>query len=163
MEIVSIKEHHYPIVSAIYADGIATGKATFETQVPSWEIWDKSHLSVCRIAVMEQEQMLGWAALSPVSSRCVYGGVAELSVYVATAARGKGVGQILLNHLISDSEANGIWTLQAGIFRNNNASIALHQKCGFRTIGHREKIGKLGEQWMDNVLMERRSKVVGVS
>ena len=160
MKVIQIKEHHYPTISAIYAEGIETGKATFETEVPSWEDWDESHLKICRIAAIEEDQILGWAALSPVSSRCVYGGVAELSVYVATHARGQGVGKLLLNKLILESEANGIWTLQAGIFRNNEASIALHEKCGFRMIGYRERIGKLGDQWMDNVLMERRSKVI---
>ena len=160
MKIIPIYEEHYPAVSAIYAEGIATGKATFETKVPSWETWDKSHLKTCRIAVSVEDQIIGWAALSPVSSRCVYSGVAELSIYVAANARGQGVGKLLLNKLILESEANGLWTLQAGIFRNNKASVALHEKCGFRMIGYRERIGKLGDQWMDNVLMERRSKVV---
>lgn len=163
MEIIKIKKQHYPLISTIYAEGIATGTATFETEVPSWDSWDKSHLDSCRIAVMDGDQMLGWAALSPVSSRCVYGGVAELSVYVSAAARGKGVGSILLDKLIAESESKGIWTLQAGIFTNNVASIALHHKCGFRKIGYREKIGKLGNEWMDNTLMERRSKVIGVN
>jgi len=162
MHIIPLKEQHYPALSKIYAEGIATGKATFETDVPIWEVWNQSHLSACRIAAMENSQMLGWAALSPVSSRCVYGGVAELSVYVAASARGKGVGKFLLSELITQSEAINIWTLQAGIFTTNKASIALHEKCGFRIIGHREKIGKLGDHWMDNTLMERRSTVVGL-
>jgi len=162
MHIIPLREQHHPALSKIYADGIATGKATFETDVPIWEVWNQSHLSACRIAAMENGQMLGWAALSPVSSRCVYGGVAELSVYVAASARGKGVGKFLLSELITQSEAINIWTLQAGIFTTNKASIALHEKCGFRIIGHREKIGKLGDHWMDNTLMERRSTVVGL-
>lgn len=162
MEIVAIQKHHYPSISAIYAEGIATGKATFETNVPSWEAWDKSHLSVCRIAAMDHGKVLGWAALSPVSKRQVYRGVAELSVYVATSARGKGVGKLLLSTLIEMSEANQFWTLQAGIFTTNKASIALHEKCGFRIIGYREKVGKLGDQWMDNMLLERRSTLVGL-
>lgn len=162
MEIISIEEHHYPALADIYAEGIATGKATFETKVPSWEAWDSSHLKVCRIAAMEQEQMLGWTALSPTSKRDVYRGVAELSVYVAAAARGKGVGKFLLTHLIAQSEANKFWTLQAGIFSSNTASIALHQKCGFRVIGYREKIAQREGLWIDNTLMERRSTIVGV-
>lgn len=162
MEIVTLTEHHYPAVSAIYAEGLATGKATFETKVPSWEAWDNSHIKVCRIAAMEQSQMLGWAALSPVSKREVYRGVAELSVYVSQSARGKGVGKYLLSHLVELSEANNFWTLQAGIFSSNEASISLHKKCGFRIIGYREKIAKRDGQWMDNTLMERRSKVIGL-
>lgn len=161
MEIIAITKNHYPSVSKIYEEGIATGKATFETTIPSWQAWDKSHLQPCRIAAMEQDQMQGWAALSPVSSRCVYGGVAELSVYVAASARGKGVGKFLLTNLITISEEHQFWTLQAGIFSNNKASISLHEKCGFRIIGTRERIGKLGDTWIDNTIMERRSKIVG--
>ena len=162
MEIISIRKHHYPSVSTIYAEGLATGKATFETKVPSWEAWDQSHLKVCRIAVMDQNKMLGWAALSPVSKREVYKGVAELSLYVSESARGNGVGKLLLTKLIVESELNNFWTLQAGIFSSNEASINLHKKCGFRVIGYREKIAKRDGQWMDNTLMERRSKVIGL-
>lgn len=162
MKIISIEQKHYPALAAIYAEGIATGKATFETNVPSWEAWDISHLKHCRIAAMQNDKMLGWAALSPVSSRKVYQGVAELSLYVAAAARGKGVGKFLLTDLIEKSEANNFWTLQAGIFSTNKASIALHEKCGFRKIGYREKIAQRDGVWMDNTLMERRSNLIGV-
>ena len=162
MKIIKLESRHYPSVSAIYAEGLATGKATFETSVPSWEAWDQSHLSVCRIAAMDQDEMLGWAALSPVSKRQVYRGVAELSVYIATSARGKGVGKLLLTTLIERSEANNFWTLQSGIFTTNKASIALHEKCGFRIIGYREKVGKLNDTWMDNMLLERRSTLAGL-
>ncbi len=161
MVIEKITATNFDAVAKIYAEGLATGLATFETKVPSWEHWDSSHLPYGRIAAT-QDSMLGWAALSPVSSRCVYGGVAEVSVYVAAAARGKGVGKFLLDQLISISEANGIWTLQSGIMQANTASLKLHEKCGFRTIGYREKVAQLHGQWLDNVLMERRSKIIGI-
>ena len=119
-------------------------------------------LEVCRLVAVENERVVGWAALSPVSNRCVYAGVAEVSVYVASEARGKGVGQILLDKLVEESEKEGFWTLQAGIFPENESSIALHQKNGFRILGLQEKFGKMGEKWRDVVLLERRSKVVGV-
>lgn len=159
----TITENNFSNVAEIYNEGIATGMATFETSIPSWETWDQSHLPYGRISVLdENHQMLGWAALSPVSSRCVYGGVAEVSVYVADAARGQGLGSQLLKSLIAESEKNNIWTLQSGIFRENKASISIHSKCGFRMIGYKEKIGKLHGVWKDNVLMERRSKTVGI-
>lgn len=159
----TITEDNFSNVAEIYNEGIATGMATFETTIPSWETWDQSHLPYGRISVLDENgQMLGWAALSPVSSRCVYGGVAEVSVYVADVARGQGIGSLLLKTLISESEKNNIWTLQSGIFPENEASIALHQKCGFRLIGYKEKIGKLHGVWKDNVLMERRSKTIGI-
>lgn len=161
MEVIRFEESEFPAISRIYEEGIATGTATFETQIPTWENWNSSHLPFGRIAVREDKKILGWAALSPVSSRCVYSGVAELSIYVAGSARGKGVGKLLLTNLIEVSEANNIWTLQAGIFRSNTASLALHEKCGFRVIGYREKIGKLNNQWIDNILLERRSTLVG--
>ncbi len=162
MELVSIQKENYTEVAAIYAQGIATGVATFETTIPDWPHWDKSHLPFGRIAAISDQLMQGWAALSPVSSRCVYGGVAEVSVYIAENARGKGVGKFLLQALINESENNNIWTLQAGVFRENKASIALHEKCGFRIIGYKEKIGQLNGIWLDNVLLERRSTVVGI-
>ena len=155
---------HWPAVRAIYEQGIATGNATFETQAPEWEAWDRAHLTHSRlVAVDEAGTVLGWAALSPVSSRCVYGGVAELSIYIAAAARGQGVGQQLLRALITDSEANGIWTLQAGTFEENTASIGLHTQAGFRVIGHRERIGQHHGVWRNTVQMERRSSSVGVA
>ncbi|MBC6607419.1 N-acetyltransferase [Hymenobacter sp. BT188] len=153
---------HWPAVEAIYKQGIATGNATFETQSPSWETWDAGHLAHSRLVATDADSnVLGWAALSPVSGRCVYGGVAEVSVYVADAARGQGVGRQLLGALIVQSEKNGIWTLQASIFPENTASIHLHETHGFRVMGRRERIGKLTGVWRDTVLLERRSAIVG--
>ncbi len=161
MEIKSLIAEHYPQVAQIYEEGIATGKATFQTKAYSWEDWDKGHLNFCRFGAFQDDILMGWVALSPVSSRCVYAGVAELGIYVAEAHRGKGVGQKLLKTLVEESEKKGIWTLQAGIFAENTASIALHEKCGFRKVGFREKIGKLNNVWLDNVLMEKRSSFLG--
>lgn len=149
-------------VSKIYTQGIATGFATFETNTPSFEAWDAAHMTSCRIVATENEKVLGWAALSPVSSRCVYGGVAEVSVYVGSDSRGKGVGKLLMNNLIKESEAAGLWTIQSGIFPENTGSIALHKKAGFRYIGKRERVGKLDGVWKDNLLFERRSDAVGI-
>jgi len=156
-----MKVKDWDTVRAIYQEGIATGNATFETDVPAWEKWNASHLSDCRFVAREGDQIVGWAALSPASSRCVYAGVAEVSVYVAASARGRGVGTALLRALVAESERQGIWTLQAGIFPENEASIALHRACGFRTVGHRERLGQMRSVWRDVVLMERRSKVAG--
>lgn len=161
LEFGSIREDNYAEVVDIYLEGIATGMATFETQAPFWKEWEEKHLPFGNITLKEEGKIQGWAALSAVSSRCVYAGVAEVSVYVAAAARGKGVGRKLLYKLIDISEENNIWTLQAGIFRNNEASINLHKSCGFRVIGYKEKIGKLGNEWLDNMLLERRSTKVG--
>jgi L-amino acid N-acyltransferase YncA len=138
----------WPAVQAIYEEGIATGDATFETSTPSWEAWDAEHRS-------------DWAALSPVSGRCVYGGVAETSVYVASHARGRGVGKALLDALVRESEEQGIWTLQAGIFPENRASVDLHEGSGFRVVGVREKLGSLEGRWRDVLLLERRSRTIG--
>jgi L-amino acid N-acyltransferase YncA len=151
-------------VRSIYREGIATGHATFETDAPEWEAWNGSHLRDCRLVAKEKEEgrVVGWAALSPVSGRCVYAGVAEVSVYVAASARDKGIGKALLRALIEESERHGIWTLQAGIFPENEASIALHRACGFREVGRRERIGQMNGAWRDVVLMERRSRTVGV-
>ncbi|NJB36420.1 N-acetyltransferase [Croceivirga sp. JEA036] len=152
----------WPTVSKIYAEGIATGIATFETNVPSYEDWDAGHLKNCRWVATEANHLIGWAALSPVSSRCVYGGVAEVSIYIASNARGKGIGKQLLQQLILDSEDNGYWTLQSGIFPQNKASVALHITCGFRHLGTRERIAQTKEGiWVDNLLLERRSKIIG--
>lgn len=147
----------FPEVRRIYEAGIATGMATFETQAPGWETWNGKHLPCCRLVVRDGERLAGWAALSPVSSRPAYCGVAEVSVYVDPAHWGRGVGNALLDSLIPASEASGIWTLQAAIFLENEASVALHGKNGFRIVGTREKIGQLHGQWHDTVLMERRS------
>lgn len=151
----------WPRVAAVYREGIVTGEATFETEVPSREEWDAGHLPHSRIVAALGDASVGWAALSPVSGRCVYGGVAEVSVYVAASARGRGVGRALLRRLVEESEANGIWTLQAGIFPENEASVRLHEQCGFRRVGVRERLGRLRGRWRDVVLLERRSAVIG--
>lgn len=152
----------WPRVAEIYRDGIATGDATFEAAVPSWDGWDREHLERPRLVGRRAGEVLGWAALSPVSDRCAYGGVAEVSVYVSPDAWGTGVGRALLEELIRASEAAGIWTLQAGIFPENAASIALHERCGFRTVGVRERLGEMNGRWRDVVMLERRSNVAGV-
>jgi L-amino acid N-acyltransferase YncA len=144
-------------VRSIYLEGIATGNATFETDAPDWDIWDRNHLSFGRLVARDGKSVAGWAALSPVSSRCVYAGVGETSVYVTKSARGHGVGRLLLASLIDEAERNGIWTLQAGVFPENVSSIALHKTCGFREVGRRERLGKLNGVWRDVVLLERRS------
>ncbi len=165
----------WPAVREIYREGIATGNATFETEVPDWEKWDSSHRKDCRLVAVElidedlaeflipfsKLTVLGWAALSPVSGRRVYRGVAEVSIYVAVTTRGRGVGKELLQALVQESEINGIWTLQAGIFPENTASISLHKSCGFRKVGIRRRIGRLGDTWRDVILLERRSAMVG--
>lgn len=152
----------WPSVNAIYEAGIATKNATFETAAPAWETWDAAHLKDCRLVARANREVVGWAALTPVSGRCVYAGVAEVSVYIAETVRGQGVGKALLNALVVASERCGLWTLQAGILRENTASIRLHERCGFRVVGYREKIGQMDSVWRDVVLMERRSRVVGV-
>lgn len=152
----------WPVVRAIYLEGIATGEATFETEAPSWEEWDAAHLSFGRLVARRGGDVIGWAALSPVSQRKVYAGVAEVSVYVAVHSRGKGVGRALLDRLIQESEQNGIWTLQAAVFKENAATLALHKRCGFGEVGRRERISKLNGSWRDTLLLERRSKTVGV-
>lgn len=162
MEIRPITKDNFSEVVEIYKQGLATNIATFQNDLPQWEDWNKGHLDFCRISIYENNKMLGWTALTPVSSRCVYAGVAEVSVYIAQKERGKGIGKILLNELIKQSEANGIWMLQSGIFSENQSSIKLHEKCGFRMVGYREKIGKKNGIWKDNVLMEHRSKNIGV-
>jgi phosphinothricin acetyltransferase len=165
MEVVTIKpmqQKHWKQVKEIYESGIATGIATFETTAPSLEKWDDGHITFARLVAVENNEVVGWTALSPVSNRCVYGGVAEVSVYVAETHKGKGIGRLLLQNLITESERNGIWTLQAGIFTDNVASLKLHKKVGFRVIGHREKIGKINDIWKDNYILERRSKIVGI-
>ncbi|HVQ54310.1 MAG TPA: GNAT family N-acetyltransferase [Thermoanaerobaculia bacterium] len=148
-------------VRRIYAEGIATGNATMETAPPPWESWNEAHRPDCRLVARDGGRMLGWAALSRVSERCAYGGVAEVSVYVSQEARGRGVGRRLLEELVRASEEAGIWTLQAGIFPENAASLSIHQHCGFRVVGVREKLGKLGSAWRDVALLERRSERVG--
>src|SRR5581483_2000056 len=157
-----MQPEHWPQARAIYLDGIATGNATFEQSAPEWDRWDAGHLAKPRlVARAESGDILGWAALSPVSGRCVYAGVAEVSVYIAEHARGRGVGRQLLERLVDESEAAGVWTLQAGIFPENAASVSLHASAGFRVVGTRERIGQMNGRWRDVLLMERRSLVVG--
>ena len=148
-------------VRRIYVEGIATGNATLETEAPSWEKWDRGHRGDARFVAREEHRVVGWAALSRVSERCVYEGVAEVSVYVASDARGRGVGRRLLEELVRASEDAGVWTLQAGIFPENAASIALHERCGFRIVGTRRRLGRLRGRWRDVALLERRSALVG--
>ncbi|WP_378184966.1 GNAT family N-acetyltransferase [Aquimarina sp. W85] len=162
MNYTIITKNNFEAVADIYRAGIKTGNATFETTIPSYKEWDKKHLPFGRIALVEHKNIVGWASLSAVSNRCVYNGVAEVSVYVSALAQGKGVGTKLLHKLIDISESEGIWTLQCGIMRENTASISLHKKCGFREIGYREKVGKLKGVWRDNIIMERRSKIIGI-
>jgi phosphinothricin acetyltransferase len=144
-------------VRAIYLEGIATGHATFETEAPTWEEWDATHHSFARLAARHSGSLVGWAALSPVSRRRCYAGVAEVSVYVAAAQRGHGVGRQLLEALIAASEQHGIWTLQGATFPENTASLRLQRICGFREIGRRERIAQLHGIWRDTVLTERRN------
>jgi len=153
----------WPMVRAVYLEGIATGNATFETDASSWEAWDGAHSQEPRLVARDATgAILGFAALTPVSGRCIYAGVGDLSVYVTAAARGRGVGRALLQALVAESERAGIWTLQAGIFPENTASLALHRSCGFREVGRRERIGKMNGVWRDVMLLERRSETTGV-
>jgi len=149
-------------VQRIYAEGLATGKASFETEVPDWPAWNEGHLPGCRLVAERTGEIAGWAALMPVSTRACYRGVAEVSVYVSAAARGAGIGHALLAALIPASEAEGIWTLWSSIHTDNPASVALHERCGFRMIGRRERIALRGGVWTDTFNMERRSAVAGV-
>jgi phosphinothricin acetyltransferase len=162
LRIEKLHAGHWDDVRAVYVEGLATGDATFETEPPDWPRWDASHLSCCRLVALDGERVAGWATLSPVSAREVYAGVAEVSVYVGGDFRGRGVGRALLEALVRESEAAGVWTLQAGIFPENAASLALHRACGFREVGRRERVGRLGGRWRDTLLLERRSKSVGV-
>lgn len=156
----ALNKTDWQAVSKIYAEGIATSIATFETDVPSWELWNEKYIDVCRLVAELNKEVVGFAVLSQVSKRKVYSGVAEVSVYVSSNHRGHKIGETLLNQLIKASEAYGFWTLQANIFSENTASINLHNKCGFRLVGIREKIGKLHGKWHDNHLLERRSIVI---
>lgn len=161
-DIEPMREADWPVVADIYRQGIESGHATFEPEVPSREAWDRGHLEAGRLVAREGDRVLAWAALSPVSDRCVYGGVAEVSVYVDRGAQGRGLGRRLLEALVEASEAAGIWTLQAGIFPENEASLAIHRRCGFRVVGRRERLGRLAGEWRDVILLERRSTAVGV-
>lgn len=158
-------ESDYPAVAEIYGQGLETKCATFQTEIPSYEDWDKGHLKILRyVAVDEMNQVVGWAALSAVSSRCVYRGVAEVSIYISADHRGKKIGSLLLDELIPNSEKHDIWTLQSSVIEKNISSIKLHNKAGFRMVGYRENIAQDTDgQWQNTVLLERRSKVVGIS
>jgi len=162
MEIRPLLKNTWTAVKNIYELGIATGFATFETTAPNWEKWHQNHLPFGRLVIVQEQTVIGWAALTAVSNRCIYQGVAEVSIYIHPNHRGKGIGQLLFKKLIFESEKKGIWTLHSAIFSENLGSIKLHEKVGFRKIGYREKIGKLDGVWKDNVLMERRSQLVGI-
>ncbi len=161
MHIRSMQPDDWPRISAIFQSGIETGNATFETSPPTFDDWDKSHTRFGRLVATQDDLVVGWAALTPVSNRCVYAGVEEVSVYIDPAFSGKGIGQQLLAALIEESEKNGTWTLQAGIFPENKASVRIHEKQGFRVVGYRERVGKQHGVWRDTLLLERRSNVVG--
>jgi phosphinothricin acetyltransferase len=158
MEIRAMEPSDWPAVRTIYEQGIATKQATFESTPPSWEEWDAGHLVDLRLVAEDDDQVVGWAALSPVSRRACYAGVAEGSVYVAEEARSRGVGTALLTRLVAEADEAGFWTLQTSIFPENVASIALHRRCGFRVVGTRERIAQLDGAWRDTVLMERRAR-----
>lgn len=162
-EISNMKKEHWNQVKEIYKEGIETGIATFQTELPSYESWDKGHLSIGRFVALKGEKVLGWIAISPTSSRCVYSGVVEVSIYVGKDSRGLGIGSELMKKLIETTEKNNIWSIYSAIIRENSASINLHKKSGFREVGIREKIAKLSNgKWSDTVIMERRSKIVGI-
>ena len=153
---------HWEKVKQIYEEGIATGNATFEEVAPSWEAWDSGHARNPRLIAFDDGEIVGWAALSNVSGRCVYAGVGEVSIYVSGRLRGGGIGKKLLQALIAESEKYNFWTLQAGIFPENGPSIRIHEECGFRLIGVREKIGKMNNRWRDILFMEKRSSKTGI-
>jgi L-amino acid N-acyltransferase YncA len=163
VEIQALGSGHWADVRSIYIEGIATGEATFETQPSDWEMWDTSHFPFARLIALSQVTVIGWAAIAPVSNRRAYSGVAEVSVYLRGEWRGKGYGRLLLQTLIGESEKNGIWTLQASVFPENRASIALHKGCGFREVGFRERISKLNGVWRTTILLERRSSRIGLA
>jgi phosphinothricin acetyltransferase len=158
--ITDLRTEHWPQVARIYAEGIATGNATFETEVPTWQQWDASHLMEHRLVALRDCEVVGWVAVCAVSDRCAYAGVVEHSVYVAKSERGRGVGCALLEALIASTEAAGIWTIQTGIFPENTASFRLHERVGFEIVGRRKRIGKRNGVWRDVIAIERRSALV---
>ena len=160
MRLEVLRSDDWPAVRAIYEAGIATGNATFETAVPDWPDWDAAHLPEHRLVARQDGRVLGWTALAPVSDRCAYAGVAEDSIYVAPEAQGSGVGRALLEAVVASAERGGIWTVQTGIFPENQASVRLHQACGFRVVGVRERLGRLHGRWRDVLLLERRSPTI---
>ena len=156
-----MRPEHGAAVLAIYEAGIASGNASFETQTPDWPTWDSKHLPDHRFVALENNTVRGWIAASPTSDRCVYTGVVEQSIYIEPLARGRGIGVRLMETLIASTEAAGIWTLQSGVFRENEASLKLHTRCGFRVVGVRERIGQHDGRWRDVLFLERRSDVTG--
>ena len=159
--VTAMHPEDWPQIREVYVEGIATGHATFETVPPEYDAWDAAHEQGCRFVARSGADVLGWAALSRVSGRCVYNGVAEVSVYIRAGVRGQGIGTLLMRYLIGASEREGFWTLQAGIFPENAPSLNLHRNFGFRVVGKRERLGCLRGRWRDVMLLERRSRVVG--
>ena len=162
MEIEKLTENHWPEVKAIYESGLATGNASFSQTVPNWDEWNNAHVKSCRLVAAENGKVLGWTALTAISDRCVFAGVAEVSVYIAEESRGKGIGKKLLAQVVKESEENNFWTLESRIFAENAASIKIHEENGFRIVGSRERIGQLNGVWRDILLLERRSIKVGI-
>ena len=162
MKIRNFKKSDFTSVKSIYQQGIDTGNATFQKKAKGWNEWNSSFLTTCRIVAELNDEVVGWAVLSAISNRCVYNGVAEVSIYIAKKYANNGIGNSLLSELISTSENEGIWTLQAGMFPENEASIAIHFKNGFEKIGIRKNLGKLNDEWRDVLFLERRSKIVGI-
>ena len=162
LTIQPMTEADWPAVQRIYADGIATGNATFETQAPDWQTWNRGHLPDCRLVARLNGVVMAWAALSPVSARACYAGVAEHSIYVDKSHRGQGIGKTLLQEFVRQAEQRGFWTIQSSIFPENAASIAIHLACGFRIVGRRKRVAMLNGAWRDTVLVERRSRIVGL-
>ncbi len=164
LEIRSMRPKNWQQVADIYATGIATGNATFETEPPAWASWDRAHRQDLRLVALDAELVVGWAAAGGVSDRCCYAGVAEHSVYVRPGPgyQGRGIGRALLRSLVDAATEAGVWTLQTGIFPENQASVALHEACGFRVVGRRERLGQLNGVWRDVLLLERRSNLIGV-
>lgn len=160
--IEAMRAEHWPSVRRIYEEGIATGQATFEQQAPEWTAWDASHLPHSRWIALIENEVVGWTALTKASDRCCYSGVAEVSYYVAAGTRGQGVGKALLQRVLASSEENGLWTITAGVFPENTASARLLERCGFRLVGRRERIGKMNGVWRDTLIWERRSSNVGI-
>ncbi len=159
LQINNLQQIHWEQVKEIYEEGLATGIATFQTEAPKWEEWDAGHIANCRFIAIFDNKVVGWTALSPFSSRAAYSGVAEVSIYVRSEYKGKGIGKVLLNTLIKESEKSGFWTLQASIFQENKGSIHLHKQAGFREVGVRERISKLNGIWRNVILFERRSSL----
>jgi phosphinothricin acetyltransferase len=162
IEFRTMVDTDWPRVAEVYHQGIDTKNSTFESVVPSWESWDRSHLESCRIVAVSAGAVIGWGALVGVSARKVYSGVAEVSIYIADNFKKQGIGSLLMDKLIAESEAKGFWTLQAVMFPENTASLRLHKNKGFRIVGYREHLGKMDGKWRDVILLERRSKVNGI-